>query len=161
MRRYSRYEGTNDAAAPDIVMSRIVSDNLSRQISCSWTGFDDSAIDQDFQQFATQGQSFFQASGDSGSVPPGYNPVSPPSDNPYVTVVGGTTLYTAGPAGSWVSETTWNWFTQPFDGLSNNATSGGTSPTWGLPAWQKGINMSANQGLDQLPQPPGCRPCGQ
>ncbi|MGO8697337.1 MAG: protease pro-enzyme activation domain-containing protein [Limisphaerales bacterium] len=140
------YEGTNDAAAPDIVMSRIVSDNLSRQISCSWTGFDDSAIDQDFQQFATQGQSFFQASGDSGAYLPGYNPVSPPSDNPYVTVVGGTTLYTAGPAGSWVSETTWNWFTQPFDGLSNNATSGGTSPTWGLPAWQKGINMSANQG---------------
>jgi subtilase family serine protease len=140
------YEGTNDSAAPDVVLNRILSDNLSRQLSCSWSGFDDSTVEQDLQEFGAQGQSFFVASGDSGAYLPTYNPVSPPCDNPNITVVGGTTLTTTGAAGSWVSETTWNWFTQPFSGLSNSATSGGVSPTWSLPAWQKGISMKANQG---------------
>ncbi|HWY29105.1 MAG TPA: protease pro-enzyme activation domain-containing protein, partial [Candidatus Acidoferrum sp.] len=61
------YEATNDAASPDIVMNRIAADNLSRQLSCSWSGFDDSIIENDFLQFAAQGQSFFIASGDSGA----------------------------------------------------------------------------------------------
>ena len=61
----------------------------------------------------------------------GHNPVEPPSDSTNVTSVGGTTLNTSG--GAWASETTWNWFTTPINGLSNNATSGGSSTTYLLP----------------------------
>ena len=137
------YEGTNDATAPDLVLNRILSDNLSRQISCSWSGFDDAAVENDFLQFDAQGQSFFQASGDGGAytAPLGGNPVAPPCDSPNITVVGGTTLNTTGPSGSWVSEITWSWFPgQPAAG------SGGISATWSLPTWQQGIDMSTNQG---------------
>jgi subtilase family serine protease len=141
------YEATNNSVEPDALFNRIASDNLSRQISCSWSGFDDPTIQQDYLQFAVQGQSFFVASGDSGAYySPTYNPVSPPCDNPNVTVVGGTTLFTTGPKGSWSSETAWNWFTHPFSGLSNSATSGGISPTWSIPSWQTGVSMSGNQG---------------
>ena len=59
-------------------------------------------------QFARQGQSFFQGSGDNGS----YNdngalqPMTGPESN-YMTLVGGTRLTTAG-GKAWASETTWN-----------------------------------------------------
>jgi hypothetical protein len=142
------YEATNADSSPDLVLNRIAADDLCAQVSCSWTGFFDLAIQDDFLQLAAQGQSFFQASGDSGAYTPnwGQNPVAAPSDNPDITVVGGTTLNTTGPAGSWISETTWSWFSQPFDGLSDAATSGGISPVWPLPAWQAGISMTGNQG---------------
>ncbi len=147
------YEATNDSASADIVLNRMVSDNLSRQLSCSWSGFTDSIIQNDFLEFAAQGQSFFQSSGDSGAYTAftrrNPNPVAPPTDNPNITVVGGTTLNTTGPQGNWVSETTWSWFTQPFNGLSNSATSGGISPTWSLPSYQQGISMSASHGSTQ------------
>ena len=140
------YEATNTPSEPDAVLSRMASDNLSRQLSCSWTGFSDPGTEQAFVEFALQGQSFFQASGDSGEYNSHRNPVEPPSDDTNVTSVGGTTLSTSGPKGTWVSETTWNWFSQPQNGLSNNATSGGISTTYALPPWQAGISMSANQG---------------
>jgi len=137
------YEATNDAASPDLIINRMVSDNLSRQLSCSWTGFTDPTIEWEFLEFGAQGQSFFQASGDSGAYVDFQNPVQPPSDNPNLTVVGGTTLTTTGPAGSWVSETVWSWFNQA---LGSDASSGGISPTWSIPAWQSGISMNANGG---------------
>ncbi len=140
------YEATNTSSEADAILNRIASDNLSRQLSCSWTGFTDAGVEQAFLEFAAQGQSFFQASGDSGEYDTLRNPVQPPADDTNVTSVGGTTLSTSGPDGSWVSETTWSWFTQPVNGLSNNATSGGISPIYSLPAWQTGIDMSANQG---------------
>ncbi len=100
------YEAANNGFSPDLVLNRIASDNLSRQISCSWSGFDDPTIENDFLEFAVQGQSFFIASGDSGayySTGRHSNPVMPPCDNTNVTSVGGTTLYTTGPQGSWTS----------------------------------------------------------
>jgi subtilase family serine protease len=140
------YEATNNGAESDVVLSRMASDNLSRQLSCSWTGFEDAGTDQAFIEFAAQGQSFFQSSGDSGAYIRRGNPVEPPSDSTNVTSVGGTTLSTTGPHGNWQSETTWSWFTTPESGLDANATSGGTSTTWPLPPWQAGISMTANQG---------------
>lgn len=142
------YSATNDAAAPDLVLNQIAADNLSRQISCSWSGFDDATIENDFVRFAAQGQTFFIASGDSGAYYSSgrhSNPVMPPCDNTNVTAVGGTTLYTTGPQGSWTSETTWNWFSQPLLTLNANATSGGISPSWRLPAWQEGISSTTNK----------------
>jgi subtilase family serine protease len=140
------YEATNNGSEADAILSRMASDNLSRQLSCSWSGFMDAGVQQAFLEFAAQGQSFFQASGDSGEYSQRRNPVEPPADSTNVTSVGGTTLSTTGPQGNWVSETTWSWFTQPENGLSNNATSGGISPTYSIPSWQTGISMTANQG---------------
>ncbi len=140
------YEATNAPSEPDAILSRMASDNLSRQLSSSWTGFDDPGVQQAFVEFAAQGQSYFQASGDSGAYTHKGNPVEPPSDSTNVTSVGGTTLSTSGARGAWVSETTWSWFTQPQGGLNNNASSGGVSSTYPLPSWQTGIDMTANQG---------------
>ena len=61
------YEGTT----PDDVFNQMAMDNRASQLSCSW-GFGpqtDPAREQIFQQFAAQGQTMFQASGDSGAYP--------------------------------------------------------------------------------------------
>jgi subtilase family serine protease len=87
------YEGSpaGTTATIDNILNRMATDNLARQISCSW-GFDiDVTTQQIFQQFAAQGQSFFTASGDSGRLPG----IEQPSDDPYLTIVGGTTLTTS------------------------------------------------------------------
>jgi uncharacterized repeat protein (TIGR03803 family) len=123
------YEGI----APNDVLNRMATDNQARQLSSSW-GFGpqiDPAREQIFMQFAAQGQSYFQASGDGGAWT---GTIFPPSDDPYATVVGGTFLTISNLTGAWLSETTW-----PGSG-------GGISPVYPIPGWQQGINMSANQG---------------
>jgi subtilase family serine protease len=140
------YEATNDTSYADVILNRMATNTLCRQLSSSWDGFLDPGVEQVFLEFAAQGQSFFESSGDSGAYFPSGNPVVPPCDNPNITVVGGTTLSTTGPQGNWVSETTWSWFTSPEIGQTNNASSGGISPSCPLPLWQQGISMSACQG---------------
>jgi uncharacterized repeat protein (TIGR01451 family) len=127
---------------PNDILNRMATDNLAKQLSSSWTwsGGPSSTTDQIFQQLDSQGQSFFQACGD-GDAYTGL--VDEPADNPYITIVGGTTLSTTGPAGSWVSETTWNWYNT---GSGTNGTGGGISTSYSIPTWQQGISMSANQG---------------
>src|SRR5205823_14202687 len=123
------YEGLN----PNDVLNRMATDNQARQLSSSW-GFGD-PVDpvrqQIFKQFAAQGQSMFQASGDFGAW---VGPVFPPSDDPWVTVVGGTSLTTTGPGGPWSSETVW-----PGSG-------GGFSTSYPIPTWQQGLDMTESQG---------------
>lgn len=83
---------------PNDILSRMLSDNLAKQLSSSWTwgGGPNSTTDSLFQQMAVQGQSFFQAAGDSDA----YTSLIPePADNPYITIVGGTILRTTGPGG--------------------------------------------------------------
>ncbi len=59
------YEAPNPSPWPDL-LNKIANDNLARQISCSWGGGSpDPTSEQIFQQMAAQGQSFFNASGDS------------------------------------------------------------------------------------------------
>jgi uncharacterized repeat protein (TIGR03803 family) len=115
------------------ILNRMATDNLARQLSCSWTFGSpvDATRAQIFQQFAAQGQSFFQASGDSGAYS---GPVSPPVDDPFVTAVGGTALATTGPGGPWSSESAWF------------AGGGGISTSYPIPVWQQSVSMSANQG---------------
>jgi hypothetical protein len=123
------YQGS----APNDVLNRMATDNQAKQLSSSW-GFGpnvDPIRQQIFQQFAAQGQSMFQASGDLGAW---IGQIYPPSDDPWVTVVGGTSLTTSGPGGAWESETTW-----PGSG-------GGISTFYSIPSWQQGINMSSNLG---------------
>jgi subtilase family serine protease len=120
------YEGStgND------ILNRMATDDSARQLSCSWSfgSAVDSAREQIFEQFAAQGQSLFQASGDDGG-----GQILPPSDDPFVTVVGGTSL-TTGTNGTWQSETTWP------------DSAGGISANYTIPVWQQGVNMTANQG---------------
>ncbi len=141
------YEAVNNSSLTpaDDMFNRMATDNLARQLSCSWSGFIDATIQQDLQEFAVQGQSFFIASGDSGAYINPLNPPSPPSDDTYVTSVGGTTLSTASARGVWTSETTWNWFSTKAVTMTNGS-SGGISPTYAIPSWQQGVSMAANQG---------------
>jgi hypothetical protein len=130
------YEGSPSAttATIDDVLNRMATDNLAKQLSCSW-GFDiDETSQQIFLEYAAQGQSFYLASGDNGAFS---GVVTQPSDDPYLTVVGGTTL-TTDSAQRWVSETAWS------------GSSGGISSVYPIPDWQQGMDMSFNQGSTSM-----------
>lgn len=123
------YEG----AIPNDVLNRMATDNQAKQLSSSW-GFGatvDLVRDQIYQQFAAQGQSMFQASGDSGAY---VNSITAPSDSPYITIVGGTSMQTSGPGGAWLSESAWS------------GSGGGVSGYFPIPVWQQGVSMAANHG---------------
>jgi len=121
------YTGSNAAD----IWNQIAVDNVAKQVSSSWSvSPPPSTLNQILQQMAAQGQSVFNASGDSGfsSSPFGWD------DNPYMTSVGGTVLSTSGPRGSRTGETGWS------------GSSGYISPNFSIPYWQQGISMTANGG---------------
>jgi subtilase family serine protease len=118
---------------PDDLLNRMATDNLAKQLSSSWDFNLSSNSEQIFQEFAAQGQSFFQSSGDSGC-----GDLTPVQEDPYITIVGGTELTMTTNGGAWVSETTWN--------LSDGSSGGGISTIYAIPWWQQGIDMSANGG---------------
>jgi subtilase family serine protease len=123
------YEGL----LPDSVLNRMATDNIAKQLSASWIYLTDAAALQAYQQFAAQGQSFFNSSGDGGTWAGGSMPS--PLDDPYITIVGGTVLTTSGPGGTWAGETTWT------------GSGGGISTNYTIPTWQQGINnMLVNGG---------------
>jgi uncharacterized repeat protein (TIGR01451 family) len=134
------YEAPNPSPFVDL-LSRMANDNLAKQLSCSWGGGGtDPTSEQVFQQMVAQGQSFFNASGDSDAFT---SAIEFPSESTNVTQVGGTTLSTTGPGGSYVSETVWNW------GLTSGSyvgSSGGVSTHYLIPPYQTGISMTANLG---------------
>lgn len=124
------------------ILKQMQEDNIAKQLSSSWLfDYDDPNADTVYQEFAVQGQSFFQCSGDYLAF---YNGVTQWTDDPNVTLVGGTMLTTTGPGGSWVSETTWN------NGNGTNGSGGGSSTSYmgnfSIPSWQQGINMTTNHG---------------
>jgi hypothetical protein len=138
------YEAPNPSPWPDL-LNRMANDNLAKQISCSWGGGSaDPTSEGIFKQMASQGQSFFNASGDSDAFT---GSITFPSDSTNITQVGGTTLTTTGPNGSYVSETVWNW---GLDQGSYVGSSGGISTYYSIPGWQQGINMTANHGSTTL-----------
>jgi subtilase family serine protease len=136
------YEGTLNSR--NTLLNRMATDNLAKQLSSSWQFAVNATTEQIFQQFVAQGQSLFQASGDYGAY---YASIGPPSDDPNLISVGGTTLTTGAPGAAWLSETTWNWY-----GTTNAwaASGGGVSSSHVIPTWQKGISMTANQGSTLL-----------
>ena len=142
---YVQYASTT--AQINDVLNRMATDDLANQLSCSYEMYINTSTVQIFQQFAAQGQSFFQGSGDSGAYP---GAIDEPADDPYLTVVGGTTLTTTGPPKVlWVKETVWL-TPASIDPLFGNtpeaASGGGVSLAYGIPSWQQGISMTANQG---------------
>jgi subtilase family serine protease len=98
--------------------------NLSS--SWTWSPADPTTDNPYFEEFATQGQNLFQAAGDSGHwTTSGTASEIYPSDDVYVTSVGGTDLSTSSAAGPWASETAWV------------DSGGGISPDkFAIPSWQ-------------------------
>jgi len=136
------YEGPNPGNPADI-LNRMATDNAAKQISSSWLIGDNSSYVAAYKQFATQGQSFFQASGDDGAY---YSGIGQSADDTNVTLVGGTTLFTTGPGGAYTSETVWNWYSTK-KGTGVNGGGGGISlNSLPIPTWQLGINMTTNLG---------------
>ena len=116
------YVGSTDSA---IFNAMATASPLNSQLSSSWTWSpaDPSTDNPYFVEFAAQGQNLFQAAGDSGHWTSSSEIY--PSDDVYVTSVGGTDLETSGAAGPWASETAW------VDG------GGGISPDkFAIPSWQ-------------------------
>jgi hypothetical protein len=134
------YEGSQQTS----ILSRMVSDNQAKQISCSWgwPGGPAQTNDVLFMEMAAQGQSFFNASGDSDAFTAGqvdsYSQANAPSSSPYITQVGGTTL-TTGTGASYSSETVWN-------RGSGVGSSGGISSYYSIPSWQTNINLTVRGG---------------
>lgn len=135
------YEGDS---ATDI-LNQMATDNTAKVISSSWGGGDfGSADDTIYKQFAAQGQTFLNASGDDGA----YNAQTwlAPSLDPNIVDVGGTDLVTSGPGGKWTSETGWS------------GSSGGYYKPAGyaIPAYQKttGVITSTNKGSTTLRNDP-------
>ena len=128
---------------PNDMLSRIASDNLAKQISCSWSwgGGPDLTTDNLLLQMQVQGQTFFNASGDSDAISGSTSDIFP-CDDPNLTSVGATTL-TCSPDGSWSSEGVWNWEIVRGKYMGS---SGGISTTYRIPWWQQGIDMTANGG---------------
>jgi subtilase family serine protease len=97
------YVGSSDVS----IFNQMAADNTSKQVSCSWGWTDnEKSLDPIFKEMAVQGQTVFVATGDQGSSTTAG--VVWPSDDPYVTAVGGTDLVTTAPGGAWKSETGWN-----------------------------------------------------
>ncbi len=116
------FVGSSDAAVLNAMATRTPL-ALSLSSSWTWSPADPSVDDPYFKEFATQGQNFFQASGDSGAwtLSSGIYP----ADDVYVTTVGGTDLSTSSAGGAWSAETAWA------DG------GGGVSPDkYAIPSWQ-------------------------
>jgi subtilase family serine protease len=106
---------------------------LNLSSSWTWSPADPSTDDPYFQKMQAQGQSFFQATGDSG----GYRNSAPwPANSQYVIAVGGTDLVTQSAGGPWKSETAW------VDG------GGGWGSNVAIPSWQQltGVITKANAG---------------
>jgi hypothetical protein len=139
---------------PDLILGEMADDDIAQQISSSWVWYDavpHPDLADIFEQFAVQGQSAFQASGDGGAYPVPQSYVNDPIiDSPYMTLVGGTNLSTGAAITpmTYSSETTWK------DVTAGDASGGGfvtgysftlsgiliERNTLPIPAYQIGVN---------------------
>ena len=134
---------------PNSIISSMAASNTIKQFSASWGYQTDATTDQLYQQLALQGQTFLNASGDGDAWVGGIPTFVDSCENPYITMVGGTTLTMTGAGVSYASEKAWNW---GFIGNYNwnpagyFGSSGGTSVVVPIPSWQQGISMTSNHG---------------
>jgi hypothetical protein len=144
------YEENPAVFDPVVVLNQIASDDAAKQVSCSWgwVGGPNATINQILQQMILQGQSFFQASGDSDAMLPGQ--VDDPTQefsicaDAYVTSVGGTTL-TTDTGGNYTSEMVWN-DRVPNPTAGDWGSGGGISTYYPTPIWQQGFGTVTNHG---------------
>ena len=142
------YQGPNNGGSgPYDTYNAIVTADTAQVISTSWGLCEPSATaslvtaeSTLFEQAATQGQSIFAATGDSGSEDCGSGSttlaVDDPASQPYVTGVGGTTLTALGPP---PTETVWN-----ESARGAGAGGGGISTYWTMPSYQANAPSSLN-----------------
>ena len=138
------FEAPNSTAYFNDILNAMAASNQVKNLSCSWGGGGANATSEGiFKRFAAQGQSFFNASGDSdaftGAVPF-------PSESTNITQVGGTTLTMNGTGASYAAETVWNWGIEYGSANDGSGSSGGISTTYQIPSWQQGFNLAANGG---------------
>ena len=152
------FEDTPTSSSPMNLLNTMAASNSIKNLSCSWGWSSTDAAytntDAVFLEMAAQGQSFFNASGDSDAFTIGAsstfgvdNPAfyGAPSSSPYITQAGGTVLTMNGTGASFASETNWN------DNYTNSSggywgSSGGVSSYYSIPSWQTNINMILNKG---------------
>lgn len=149
------YEGPNSDAGLLATYSRIATDNQAREISSSW-GVPEAAVAAStlrsenaiFMQMASQGQTLYAASGDSGAYDNGSTlGVDDPASQPYVTGVGGTTLSISS-NGAYSGESSWG---SPANGRNPaSGGGGGISAVWTIPNWQAGFGNSSNRGSSTM-----------
>ncbi len=133
------YEGNS---ATDI-LNKMASDNIAKVLSSSWGGGDfGTASTPIFKEFQAQGQTYLNATGDSGQF--NSSTYDPPSVDANITQVGGTDLTTTGAGGPWASETGWA------------DSGGGFISGTAIPAYQQlaGVINSSNKGSTTLRNAP-------
>lgn len=127
------------------ILADMAVDSSVKQLSSSWTYGVNGTTDNLFREFQLQGQSFFTASGDWDAIPyPGTSPE--PCSDTNITSVGGTTLSTTGPGGSYVSETVWNWDIEKGSAYDGEGSTGGVDTAYSMPSYQQGVANASNQG---------------
>ena len=151
------FEANPTTGDPNTLLTAMAARTDISQFSCSWgwSGGPNITTENCFKQFIVQGQSFFNASGDSDAFTTGAGTINgvdnpglnnSPSSSPYITSVGGTTLTMNGTGASYASERVWNW--------GSSGSSGGISSYYAIPIWQSGISMAASGGSDSYRNTP-------
>jgi subtilase family serine protease len=124
--------------APEDVLNRMASDNISKVLSTSWGWNENFATDDAiFKEFAAQGQTNLTASGDDSSLAAS-DPW--PEEDANIVAVGGTDLVTNGAGGTWKSETGWE----------DSAGGPSTDPTIKIESYQLPYITTANGGSKKL-----------
>ena len=141
------FEAGPNGVPNDILNSMVTFSNTVKNLSSSWgwSGGPTATTDNIFITMAAQGQSFFNASGDSDAFLPGTADAEAPSSSPYISQVGATTLTMNGTGASYASETVWNW---NYDSAASAyvGSSGGISSYYPIPIWQQGVNSFLSNG---------------
>jgi subtilase family serine protease len=154
------YEGPGDLLSLAQMFSQIVSEHRAQVLSISLgqceldvNGSDGASfvrsIENTFQRADAEGMSVLVASGDSGAYGCQENfnlSTSLPASSPYVTAVGGTTLF-VNSDGSYGREAGWE------GPLESVGSGGGLSQFFQRPSWQTGagVSNSSSNGMRQAP----------
>jgi hypothetical protein len=135
------------------IFSQMATDNIAKQLSNSWWWYpDDPATDDPyFEEMATQGQTFFNISGDDGAYTgDDADDEDYPAEDVHLTVVGGTELTTTSAGGPWQSEVAWN---DDGEGSGGGPADDGTT-YFAIPSWQIPVINSSNMGSTTLRNSP-------
>lgn len=142
------YEGPNTTQGLNDTYNKIVNDNRAQIVSISWglceanTGAAElQTLDHIFKQGASEGISFFAASGDSGAYDCGDGNlgVDSPAGDPYITGVGGTNLQLN--SGAYGSESVWSNANDTQRSPNGAGGGGGVSNRFNQPSWQTGSGV--------------------
>jgi kumamolisin len=144
------YEGPNTTQGLNDTYNKIVTENKAQIVSISWGLCEANSgtaelqtLDNMFKQGASQGISFFAASGDSGAYDCGDGNlgVDSPASDPYITGVGGTNLQLNG--GAYGSESVWSNPSDTQRSPNGGGSGGGVSNTFAKPSWQTGTGVQS------------------